>query len=79
MAELVAEAKVLIVHIKCEKCGKGIMERNGNTVLATYPPRYPHKCNYCGNIENFSVEYPYQRLILKEPLREPTEDETDSA
>ena len=77
MAELVAEAKVLIVHMKCEKCGKGIMERNGSIVLPTYPPKYPHKCNYCGNIENFSVGYPCYRFVPKELLREPAEDEAN--
>lgn len=77
MGELVAEAKTLIVHMKCEKCGKGIMEQFGNTVLATYPPQHPHKCNHCGHFENYPKEYPYQRLVVKEQLREPTEDELE--
>ena len=75
MAELVAESKALTVHMKCEKCGKGLMKRFGDTVLATYPPKYPHKCNNCGHIENYSVEYPQLRLVPIEILREPTEDE----
>ena len=75
MSELVAEAKTLIVHMKCEKCGKGIMERFGNTELATYPPQYPHKCNNCGNVENYTTTYPYHKLVPIEFLREPTEDE----
>ena len=79
MAELVAEAKTLIVEMKCEKCGKGLMKPFGNTVLSTYPPRFPHKCNYCGNIENFLIQYPYHRLIPNELLREPTEDESYKA
>ena len=77
MGELVAEAKILIVYMKCDKCEKGIMEQFGNTVLATYPPQYPHKCNHCGSIANYPVEYPYQRLVLKERLREPTKDELE--
>lgn len=72
MSELVAEVKTLIVQMKCEKCGKGLMEPFGDTVLATYPQQYPHKCNKCGNVENYPVEYPYMRYVPIEPLRDST-------
>lgn len=80
MGELVEEAKTLIVIVKmkCEKCGEGLMEKFGNTVLATYPPQYPHKCNKCGKVENYPVEYPYMRCVPIEMLREPTGKELDS-
>lgn len=78
MSELVAEVKTIIVHMKCDICGQGIMEQLGDTVLATYPPKYPHKCNHCGKIENYPVRYPYHRLVPIEPLREPTKEEADT-
>ena len=78
MAEFVAEAKVFVVHMKCEKCGEGIMVPFGDVALMTYPPQYPHKCINCGNVENYAAIYPKHRFVLKEPLRAPMEGELDN-
>ncbi len=71
--EMVAEAKTLVVHQVCEKCGEGIMQ---------YDPKeqklfqnYPHKCDKCGHFEDYTVRYPYQRIVPIESLREPTGNE----
>ena len=47
------------VYEVCEKCGKGVYVRDGDTVLTSYPPQYRHKCNKCGDIKLFNIEYPY--------------------
>lgn len=73
--EVVAEVKTLTVHMKCDKCGNGLMLRDGNIILTTDPPLYSHKCNHCGNHENYHVMYPYQKLIPLENLREMTKEE----
>lgn len=70
--EKVANARVVIVEMICDKCGKGKMRTHGNTVLYTYPPQYPHICESCGNTENYPFTYPYHRIVSIEPLREPT-------
>ena len=75
MAEIVAEVKTLSVHMKCDKCQNGLMEPDGNIVVTTEPPLYPHKCNNCGYMENYLFRYPYQKLIPIEQLREPKESE----
>lgn len=71
--EMVAEAKILVVHQVCEKCGEGIMQ---------YDPKnqglfqeYPHKCDKCGHSEDYPARYPYQRIVPIEALREPTGNE----
>lgn len=75
MSELVAEVKTLLVYMKCDECGEGLMEPHGNIVLSVDPPLYPHKCNNCGHVENYRVGYPYTRFVPKEQLREPTKSE----
>lgn len=30
--EVVAEVKTLMVHMKCDKCGKGLMLKKGNLI-----------------------------------------------
>ena len=48
------------VTMRCDKCGQGDMEAiESNTLLATYPPRYTHKCTNCGNVETYTKQYPY--------------------
>ena len=49
------EVKTIVTKKYCE-CG-GEMIRNGN-VLCTYPPKYSHTCNKCGNIEAYWNKYP---------------------
>lgn len=51
-------------NFRCLKCEKGIMERDGSIVLTTDPPQYPHKCNYCGEKENFPESLP--RLVYNQ-------------
>lgn len=75
MPEKVAEVKILTIEMECDKCGNGVMKRDGNITLCCCPPMYPHKCNNCGHIENYPFTYPYQKLVPLEQLREYTEDE----
>lgn len=72
--EMVLEAKLLIVHMVCDKCGKGKMIPT-EIALMSFPPQYPHKCDNCGHTDNFSISYPYQKLVPIEALRAPKEDE----
>ena len=54
------------VTMQCEECGKGNMEVVEESIfLATYPPRYSHKCTNCGRVETYSKQYPYieQRVL----------------
>lgn len=72
--EMVAESKLLIVHMVCDKCKKGKMMPIGMELMS-YPPQYPHKCDNCGHAVNYSISYPYQKLVPIEALRESKEDE----
>lgn len=74
--ELVAEAKILLVHMKCEKCENGLMLPTGNNAFLTEPPQFLHKCNNCGNEETYRVQYPYQKLVPTETLRKINESES---
>ena len=60
MKEKRIKVNTILVRAICEKCG-GEMFPNGN-VLTTYPPRYSHTCNLCGNIECFDERYPKQEF-----------------
>lgn len=48
------------VDFKCPNCDAGYLRPTG-TVLCSYPPIYPHKCNNitCDYVENFRVNYPH--------------------
>lgn len=74
MSEKVAECKVLTVEMICDKCHNGIMIPEGY-VLTSNPPQYPHKCKNCGYSENYRFQYPYQKVIPLEPLRDATGNE----
>lgn len=50
--------KVYKVYRACEKCGRGVYKRDGSIVLTAYPPQYPHKCDACGDMRTFPLEYP---------------------
>ena len=68
--EMVAELKILMVHQVCDECGEGIMEYDiENTQMCHIG--IPHKCDRCGCVKGFSVQYPYQRMVPVEALREP--------
>lgn len=49
------EVKVVRVRKLCN-CG-GEMLPNG-LVLSSYPPKYSHTCNKCGNVEAYWDRYP---------------------
>ena len=58
--EKVIEVQPLMVFMECPECGTGLMEdKSGNTMLCSYPPKYPHKCTICGHTENYDRRYPY--------------------
>lgn len=59
MAEEMHEVKTFEVDMICEKCNKGHMRPVGNIVLTTYPLQYPHECDNCGHVENYTKKYPY--------------------
>ena len=76
MAELVAEVKTLMVHLKCDACGIGTMQADiSRPTLLSNPPLYTHRCCKCGHIDVFRQQYPYTKFVPIEPLREPTEEE----
>lgn len=79
MAEKVCECKILLVHYVCDKCSNGVMRwdraRFELPMLMSDPPQYPHKCEYCGHTEGFTVQYPYQTFVPIEPLRDREEGE----
>lgn len=70
--EMVAEAKVLIVEMVCDKCKQGVMVAYNGFSSLQY---YPHKCDKCGHKESYTCRYPYHKLVPIEPLREPAENE----
>lgn len=67
--EMVAEAKILVVYQVCDKCGEGIMEYDKNSAQSN--DWIAHRCVKCGHVERFPFEYPYQRIVPIEVLREP--------
>lgn len=80
MGEMVAETKFLMVHMRCDKCRKGIMRsRNDIPLMTTYPPRYVHVCDNsnCENEEYYTTKYPYLVYLPIEQLRELREDEKE--
>lgn len=72
--EVKENVKNVKISMKYDKCKVGYMERYGNTVLASDTPKYAHKCNYCGHIENYNVEYPH---LSFEKIEDDNEDEDD--
>lgn len=63
------ETKTYVIIQKCDKCREGKMmvdENNMLTLLTSYPPLYPHKCDKCGHEENYNVVYPYQQIEYEE-------------
>ena len=59
MAEVKNEVKTYEINMVCDKCRQGYMLPVGNIVFTTYPIQYPHQCTNCGNIENYTIQYPY--------------------
>lgn len=54
------ELKTFIVRYFCDPCSKkgGGEYLPTGIALLTNPPQYPHKCNRCGNVQNFNKRYP---------------------
>lgn len=59
MGEVVEKVRPLRVDMICPSCGNGRMRLFGDTMLALYPPKFPHQCNVCGYVENYDRSYPY--------------------
>lgn len=45
------------VDKSCDECKVGFM-RPANTALLTYPQKYPHTCDKCGNEDVYYKTYP---------------------
>lgn len=58
MAEVKNKVQTYIINYVCDECYDGNMERDGNIVLTSNPPLFPHKCNRCGYKMNFIDTYP---------------------
>jgi hypothetical protein len=57
--EEIKEVKTVRIDYKCPKCKDGYLRPIGS-VLASYPPIYPHQCTDCDYAESFSGKmYPY--------------------
>lgn len=50
------EVKPFIVYALCDFCGDEL--HSTGSVLCSMPPKYPHKCNSCGNEENLDKNFP---------------------
>lgn len=72
--EMVSESKILIVHQVCDKCKEGIMQYDKDLAMFSHIG-FPHKCDKCGYTEDYKVQYPYQRIVPIETLREPVGNE----
>ncbi len=55
--EIKTEAKTYAIDMRCERCNVGDMISNG-LAFTSDPPKYPHKCNKCGEMQTFSKTYP---------------------
>ena len=56
--ELSNEVRPIQINYVCDECHTGNMLRYGNLRLDSFPPQYPHECNFCGHRQNFSKIYP---------------------
>lgn len=71
MAEVIAEAKLVLVHMRCPACDIGLMKGRSELMLPTNPPKYEHKCEYCGNFDYYDCIYPHQEIVQIEEFRKP--------
>lgn len=60
--EVGQEIKIIMVRQRCDKCGEGYMETDGN-ILCSFPPKFPHVCSNCGFKKIYRKKYPYQMMI----------------
>ena len=56
--EINVPCKIQIVTRKCE-CGGELKFISSTVTTLECPPHYTHKCNKCGKLESFPVQYPY--------------------
>lgn len=68
--EKVANAQLILVEYVCDECQQGLMRPNG-VMLMSNPPQYPHQCTNCGSTKVFYNQYPYQKIVATENLRDP--------
>lgn len=59
MGEVKKKVDSYTVTYTCSKCEQGDMVPTG-IALMSYPPKYPHVCNNCGNTMVLSQRYPRQ-------------------
>ncbi len=68
--EVQAEAKVVLVAMKCDHCANGYMEHDEVVnALMTYPPKYSHRCSNCGHVETYTHLYPYHKVVQTEEYK----------
>lgn len=60
--EMVEEAKILMVHQVCDKCGEGFMEYDIESAQMCHI-WYPHKCDKCGWQNTYQVKFPHHRIV----------------
>lgn len=62
------EVKTVEVRQYCDKCGEELTFTG--EVLLSYPEKYVHKCNKCGNTEWFPKSYPCieHKEVKKNPI-----------
>lgn len=58
MPEVKKKVQPYLVEMVCPVCKEGKMEPLGDIVLTTDPPKFPHKCNKCGNGDYYMERYP---------------------
>ena len=61
--EIAKEVKVYRVTLICDKCKEGTLTPVG-TALMTTPMQFPHRCNKCSALENYTEQYP--KTVYKE-------------
>lgn len=59
MGEVYTEMKTYIVDMQCD-CG-GFMRPTDEANMLN-PPQYKHKCECCGGIAYYPIQYPCQEL-----------------
>lgn len=69
MGMVIADAKPVVVGMRCDACGEGMMEpvENGVGVFeayATNPPLYKHRCSKCGAAQLFHTKFPNIQLMF---------------
>lgn len=52
------------IDYKCDNCNIGYMRQTG-IMLPSCPPKYPHKCTFCNDVQNLDQIYPKVQLTIK--------------